>query len=1342
MTTEPRTGSVVAEEVGRHHLQRWRGNLARQISLAGLVLILPMVLFSALHIGERSDEIAVLEQQIRASEMIAPLYTLVRDVGRHRGWLNLTLHQLEVSAETTATLGMTGGMVNRDLDTLERVVRKLSASWSGDFSRLEEGVVRIRDLWRSIEAAAYALPSPDVSIRQTDALFQQHTDLVAHLLLMMLDLHHQGGYLVDVQQVVISGIPRMMEDLGQLRGGTSGYLSHIQSGHGVAADSGEVISRIRRQLALIERDFIDLRNMLERILDHGIEREYVTMQLFELVSALQESEDLLQWELFDADEISYPAADFFHESSIPISLLIELFERVEQFYLGELGGRLEALQRQRLLITLLLIGATLVAVVIASLLVREMVIGFRRGVALLEGVGGGDLNQSVPVGYGGEIGKLMRSIERMQVMLRISAEQEEVSRRRIEEKDNFLTSLTNSMHNGMYALDGSDSLVFINPAAERILGYRAEELMGRKIHDVIHSQRPDGTRVARADCPVHQAISSGESYYIDHDWFIRKDGSHVPVEFSAAPMVDSRGGGTMTTTFGRSRFGSVAVFHDISERLVMQQELEGALARAEEASRAKGDFLANMSHEIRTPMNAIIGMGHLALQTDLDPKQRGYLTRIHNAANSLLGIINDILDFSRIEAGKLDVELLPFHLDGVMDDLNHMMALKSRERGVEMLFDLDHRVPNELVGDPLRLGQILNNLVGNAIKFSDCGEVVVRVAPLSAPGEVPPPAADGEPRLLLSFSVEDSGIGMSSDQVDRLFQPFTQADGSTTRKYGGTGLGLTISRQLVEMMGGEMSVESKLGEGTIFTFTLPFRTHRDARERSRVMPELLRGIRVLLVDDSANAREILHEMANRLSFRVQEVSSGEEAIKRIVLAGQEGEPFRMVLMDWHMEGMDGLEAARRIQDDPQIETTPAIVMVTAYDQDEMLRQSGDLVLDGFLAKPVTPSLLLDATVEALLGGQGGGQAEEASPATGRKGREGAMKGLDSALGIRGARVLLVEDNEVNQRVALGLLEMAGVEVEVASHGEEALRLLEHAAPFDLVLMDVQMPVMDGYEATRRIRANPHTAEIPVVAMTANVMRQDREAAAEAGMDDHIAKPIDPEDLYSKLRRWIPKHEGGDLSSEGASITGVDGGAVDVALGVRQVGGKVGIYRKILAAFRSDQKGVASRIREALEHGRVDDAIRHAHTLKGIAGTIGAGALQGDAAALEQALRVNYPQPLLGIRDGARGYRESMEQTGVEQLINALSTRLERVEREVALLLGGDSLGADGAAAGVNLKRLSAEIESFDTNAVDTVEGLLQIVESGSLRMVLEDVHVALQRYDFETAARVIEAGVS
>lgn len=353
-----------------------------------------------------------------------------------------------------------------------------------------------------------------------------------------------------------------------------------------------------------------------------------------------------------------------------------------------------------------------------------------------------------------------------------------------------------------------------------------------------------------------------------------------------------------------------------------------------------------------------------------------------------------------------------------------------------------------------------------------------------------------------------------------------------------------------------------------------------------------------------------------------------------------------------------------------------------------------------------------------------------------------MKGLDSALGIRGARVLLVEDNEVNQRVALGLLEMAGVEVEVASHGEEALRLLEHAAPFDLVLMDVQMPVMDGYEATRRIRANPHTAEIPVVAMTANVMRQDREAAAEAGMDDHIAKPIDPEDLYSKLRRWIPKHEGGDLSSEGASITGVDGGAVDVALGVRQVGGKVGIYRKILAAFRSDQKGVASRIREALEHGRVDDAIRHAHTLKGIAGTIGAGALQGDAAALEQALRVNYPQPLLGIRDGARGYRESMEQTGVEQLINALSTRLERVEREVALLLGGDSLGADGAAAGVNLKRLSAEIESFDTNAVDTVEGLLQIVESGSLRMVLEDVHVALQRYDFETAARVIEAGVS
>ena len=459
-----------------------------------------------------------------------------------------------------------------------------------------------------------------------------------------------------------------------------------------------------------------------------------------------------------------------------------------------------------------------------------------------------------------------------------------------------------------------------------------------------------------------------------------------------------------------------------AELRATEQELKIAKERAEEATAMKSMFLANMSHEIRTPMNAVIGMAYLALKTPLTDKQRDYVNKIHNAGTSLLGVINDILDFSKIEAGRLDIEAVDFRLDDVIASVTSITAQKAQDKGLEFLAEVENSVPQNLVGDPLRLGQVIANLINNAIKFTEHGDVYLKAELLEQVGE----------RARLRFSVKDTGIGMTPEQAARLFQPFSQADASTTRKHGGTGLGLTICRRLVELMGGEIWLESEPGVGSTFRFTVSVGV-ASGPARSRIVPEQLRAVSALVVDDNAAARDILVHALDGLCARVDAVSSGEEAIAAVKQHDSD-RPYDVIFMDWRMPGMDGIQAARLIKEDPQLKTHPAVVLVTAFGREEVREEAERIQMDGFLLKPVTTSMLVDTLVTLFAGA--------------RQDRTALAPAVDrQADRLRGVRILLAEDNEINQQIAVELLEGVGATVEVANDGLEAVRkLLDQPVP--------------------------------------------------------------------------------------------------------------------------------------------------------------------------------------------------------------------------------------------------------------------------------------------------------
>jgi signal transduction histidine kinase/DNA-binding response OmpR family regulator len=651
---------------------------------------------------------------------------------------------------------------------------------------------------------------------------------------------------------------------------------------------------------------------------------------------------------------------------------------------------------------------------------------------------------------------------------------------------------------------------------------------------------------------------------------------------------------------------------EVRSRKVAEQSAREARDVAEEATRAKSDFLANMSHEIRTPMNAVIGMAHLALKTELTPKQKDYLNKIRSSANSLLGIINDILDFSKIEAGKLDMEAAEFDLSEILVNVANVITVKAQEKeNLEVLFYLDSRLSNFLVGDPLRLNQILVNLGNNAVKFTEQGEIVLATKIIER----------SDDKVTLQFSMRDTGIGMSEEHQAKLFQAFSQADTSTTRKYGGTGLGLTISKRLVNMMGGEIWVESKPGHGTMFSFTADFGLGKETVKKRFVPSPDLRGLRVLVVDDSATSRQILQDILESFSFEVNLAASGEDALEEIERADKD-QPFELVIMDWKMPGMDGLETSKRIKTHKTLSKIPAIVLVTAYGKEGLMRQADEIGLEGFLLKPVSSSMLFDAIMQAL------GKEVQGEPRVSRKKEQSD----EESNAIYGARVLLVEDNEINQQVAQEILQGVGLIVTIANNGQEgvdAAKKNQH----DAILMDIQMPVMDGLTASREIRnLRSEIRHVPIIAMTAHAMAGDEQKSIEAGMNDHVTKPIDPGQLFATLQKWIKpgekiierqqppvstKQPESDQTVSNEEVLPESLPGFDIAAGLQRLMGNKSLYRKLLVDFGANYVETASEIREAIDAKDFEQIHSLVHNLKGLAGNLEAGNLQAAAAEMEK-----------------------------------------------------------------------------------------------------------------------------
>ena len=750
-----------------------------------------------------------------------------------------------------------------------------------------------------------------------------------------------------------------------------------------------------------------------------------------------------------------------------------------------------------------------------------------------------------------------------------------------------------------------------------------------------------------------------------------------------------------------------------SAMLNMMEDLDEEKAIAEEATKAKSDFLANMSHEIRTPMNAIMGMTHLALQTDLTTKQTDYLTKVHNSATSLLGIINDILDFSKIEAGKLDMETTDFSLDMVMDNVTTLIAGKSQEKELEFLVQINPEVPRFLIGDPLRLGQILINLSNNAVKFTSEGEVVITVETVETKGDI----------ITIKFSVRDTGIGMTEAQIGKLFQSFSQADTSTTRKFGGTGLGLTISKKLVEMMKGEIWVESEPGKGSSFIFTAQLQCQTVRKETNLALADELKGLRVLVVDDNETSREIFKEILESFNFNVEFAFTGGKAIDALTATKI---PYDLIIMDWKMPGMNGIETSQQIRNNLNLPKIPKIVMCTSYGREEVLNQAKEVGLEGFLMKPVNPSVLLDTILEVF--GKAATDQEQKSFQT-----DSETKGLDK---VRGAKILLVEDNEINQQVARELLEGQGFYVEIANDGQEGVERATRAA-YDAILMDIQMPIMGGYESAAAIREDDTLQDLPIIAMTANAMVGDREKSLEVGMNDHVAKPIDPQQLYATLAKWIQPgnrkvptdYQYKQQKTQDKIQLPEELPGIAIQSGLTRVGGNKKLYRDLLIKFHRDNQDITEQIQKALDEEDHELAQRLAHTVKGVAGNIGAGEVQKAGEIIE-----------LNIK---KGTLEKIDDQ-IQALKEALSIPLIEISKLIAQKKSDDSGEAKPEGNEDELKTLLEELQPLlkkrkPKPCKEVMAKMDTYKWPEEFQSLLKDLGKFIAKYKFKDAQKTFEA---
>ncbi len=738
---------------------------------------------------------------------------------------------------------------------------------------------------------------------------------------------------------------------------------------------------------------------------------------------------------------------------------------------------------------------------------------------------------------------------------------------------------------------------------------------------------------------------------------------------------------------------------------MLMHRAQQQVAVADAASKAKSGFLANMSHEIRTPMNAIIGLTYLCQQTSLDDQQRDYLGKIGASANNLLRILNDVLDFSKIEAGRLAIEETAFELARVLDSVATVTAIQAQEKRLELIVDVAPECPRLVVGDPLRLEQVLVNLASNAVKFTRTGDIVMSVRA----------EAETSDTVTMRFTVVDTGIGMSAEAISRLFQPFQQADNSITRDYGGTGLGLSICRHLVEMMGGTIEVASEPGKGSRFSFTARLGKCASIAAGSAVALPDLRGLHALIVDDNDRAREVTRHYLESFRFRVTDVSSGEAALDACERSLHDGARFDLVVIDWEMPELDGLETARRIAALTGGVGRPRILLVSMHGHAWNLPESAHV--GALLTKPFTPSRLFNAVAGMF--------ARQGSPGLVTRGQ------LLERRKLAGAQLLLVEDNDINQIVAKQILEGAGAIVTIAGDGAVALQRVRERH-FDGVLMDIHMPVMDGYTASREIRREFPAHVLPIIAMTANAMSGDREKSLAAGMNDHITKPVNPEEMFATLARWIvaaspsaPPPSSVPTPQPGPRLPQIRG--VAVAEAVARLDGDVEDYLKLIERFRRGYRGAVVEIRLALIGGRRQEAERTAHTLNGLAATLGATSLRAKMRELEGAIRRGVGQ------DGLAGMLDSAD-ADLEALHTAIAQALPDTTAQAAL----PSVERLAGAARLHglVRTALAQLADCEAAAEDSVAQLFaQLDGDAALAPLLARVREGMDRYDYEAAHR-------
>ncbi|MFH1983371.1 MAG: response regulator [Pseudomonadota bacterium] len=880
----------------------------------------------------------------------------------------------------------------------------------------------------------------------------------------------------------------------------------------------------------------------------------------------------------------------------------------------------------------------------------------------------------------------------------------------MQESEKRYRLLMEASPDAVVVYDAQGRVTYANPAFEKTYGWPLKKLIANRMDNVPPHE------LEKARSAVEKTLA-GENVLYEAQRLTR-DGRLLDVQLKSAVFKDVQG----------QLAGLIVIHRDITLRKKAEEALKKRES-AEAATRAKSEFLANMSHEIRTPMNAIMGLTELMLRTELTEKQKEYLRKVQISSRSLLGIINDILDFSKIESGRLEIEYTDFNLEEVLENLSSMISLKAQEKGLEVLFSIDRHVPVNLVGDPLRLGQVLINLTGNAVKFTESGEIVVSVK--LAPGR----ASEGSSLVTLSFTVRDTGIGLTPEQIERLFQPFTQADGSTTRKYGGTGLGLAISKHLTELMGGGISVASKPGEGSTFTFTARFGTRTPETEKSLVAPLECTGMRVLVVDDNATSREILSETLAAFSFDVTQAASGQEALMELDSADRDN-PYELVLMDWKMPGMDGIEAARQIKASRNLKSVPAVLMVTAYGREEIIQQAEKVGLDAFLVKPVNQSVLFDTIMDTL----GRPTVGAPRPLVQKKAKAQSLRHIE------GARILLVEDNEINQQVAMELLHQEGLAVTPADNGQVALDLLAAADPeqqFDAVLMDLQMPEMDGFEATRRIREDPRFCNLPVIAMTAHAMGGQREKCLAGGMDDFITKPVDPDELHAALDRWIKpgikKRALAEIAGDDAEKPLTGGfealpGALpgfDIEFGLRRVGGNRALFSKLVHDFCTKYADVVTEIKTALQAGNREQVTRIAHAIKGVAGNLGALELYRCAGDLEH----------WSLHTDAEDHPDCFQafERDLATVIKAGgSIKVKPAGGSAGQSGAGQPVASDSAKARPLMVQLAEFLGEGDAVAVRFIAPLQECLAANEFAEALSQMEAQIRFFDFEEARETLD----